>query len=193
VDRLQAFLLADDDERRAIERALHDGVQQQLVAIAVQVQLARRLVDEDPSSAAHLLDEVRIEVGRALEGVRTAAGRVHPPLLDSQGLVAALRMAAAAAPVPTRVEEAVERPVPAPAAVTLYRCCVAALAAGGGEGAHATVIVRTTDEAVDLEVRLEGARADEEALDLLGARVQAFGGALDVHPHRVAVRMPLTS
>ena len=85
VDTLRALLLTDDDERRAIERELHDGIQQELIALAVNLQISRRLVETDPQAAARLLDDMRADVAQALDDVRELAHRVHPPLLDTQG------------------------------------------------------------------------------------------------------------
>ena len=186
---LRPLLLADDDERRAIERALHDGVQQQLVALAVELQTARGLVESDPGHALRLLEQMRADVGTALDELRALAQRVHPPLLDTQGLDAALRMAAAAAPAATRVEGTVADGIPPENAVTVYRCCVAALA-GARDGA--AVAVRTRDGAVEFEVELEGGRVDAAALDALAARVEVLGGSLEIEPARVAGRLPLT-
>ena len=193
MDPLRALLLADDDERRAIERGLHDGVQQQLIALAVNLQVARRLIEADPQAAARLLDDLRADVGQALDELREVAQRVHPPLLDTQGLFAALYMAAAAAPIPTRVEGAVEGAVPPEVAVTVYRCCVATLAAAEGEGLHATVAVRTSDGVLEFEIALDGARMNLGALDALAGRVHVLGGALEIAPGRVAGRLPVTS
>lgn len=193
MDKLRALLLADDDERRAIERGLHDGVQQQLIALAVNLQVVRGLVETDPQAAARLLDDVRADVGQALDEVRELAQRVHPPLLDTQGLGAALRMAAAAAPIPTRVEGAVDGAVPPEVALTVYRCCVATLATAGGESSSATVVVRDGDGLLEFEVGLTGARVDRGALDPLAARVNALGGVLEISPARVVGRLPVTS
>ena len=193
MDTLRALLLADDDERRAIERGLHDGIQQQLIALAGNLQVARRLVETDPQAAAQLLDDLRGDVGQALDEVREVAQRIHPPLLDTQGLVAALRMAAAAAPIPTRVEGALEGVVPPEVAVTVYRCCMATLAAAEGESSRATVAVRTRDGVLEFEVALAGARVDSGALDPLAGRMDALGGALEVAPARVAGWLPVTS
>ena len=185
---LRPLLLADDDEHRAIERALHDGVQQQLVALAVELQMARGLVESDPVEALRLIERMRAEVGTAIDELRTLAQRVHPPILDTHGLVAALRMAAAAAPAATRVEGTVADGVPPEAAVTVYRCCVAALS-GARDGA--AVAVRTRDDAVEFEVELAGGRVDAAALDALAARVEVLGGSLELEPARVAGRLPV--
>jgi len=192
VDATRALLTADDDERRAIERALHDGVQQRLVALAVELQAARELVRDDPDAATRLLDDARANVGDALDEVRALAHRVHPPLLDSRGLVAALRMAGAATPVPGDVEGAVDADVPAAVALTVYRCFVAALGSADGDGASATIAVRTRDGALEFEIALRGASVAAGALGALPARVEALGGSLDVAPTRVTGRLPLT-
>ena len=188
MERLRTLLSDDDDERRAIERSLHDGVQQQLVALAVELQTVRGLVASDPEAALRLLDEVRAEIGRALDELGALAQRVHPPLLDTQGLTAALRMAAAAAPVPVRVEGTVAGAVSPLAAVTVYRCCVAALAAAGP---GSTVVVRSGDGELEFEVDLAGGRVDAGALDGLAGRVDVLGGMLEVEASRVAGRLPL--
>ena len=193
MDGLRAFLLAGDDERRAVERELHDGAQQQLVAIAVNLQIARGLVESDPPSALRLLDDVRAGIADTLDELRGLAQRIHPPLLDTQGLVAALRMAAAAAPIPTRVEGAVEGTVPPEVAMTVYRSCVATLAAAEGEGGHATVAVAARDGVLEFEVSLSGARIAPASLDLDVWRVEGLGGTLVVTPARSAGRLPLTS
>jgi len=186
---LRPLLLADDDERRALERALHDGVQQQLVALAVELQTARGLVESDPREALRLIEQMRAELGAALDELRALAQRVHPPLLDTQGLDAALRMAAATAPAATRVEGTVADGIPPETAVTVYRCCVAALA-GARDGA--AVAVRTRDGAVEFEVELAGGRVDAAALAALAARVEVLGGSLEIDPSGVAGRLPLT-
>jgi signal transduction histidine kinase len=78
-------------DRRDLERRLHDGLQQELVAIAVRVQLARGLVPGDPDHACRLLDEVRGDVTAAIDELRALASRLYPAFLASDGLVASLR------------------------------------------------------------------------------------------------------
>ena len=189
METLQAMFGADDDERRALERALHDGVQQQLVALAVTLQLVRAALDEDRETAVQLLDEARADVARALDDVRELSARVHPALLDSQGLDAALRMAAAAAPVPTVVRGTTGADLPAATAVTVYRCTVAALTALAGDHPRATLTLRRVDDGVEAELDVVGGTVDPRALDALAARVDAFGGTLTVSAERVELRL----
>src|SRR4029077_13964050 len=86
--RLQA---AADAVRRMIERDLHDGAQQDLVALAVNLQLARELADSDLAAAKSLLDDLRRDVQETLDGLRSLAHGVYPSLLPLRGLVDALR------------------------------------------------------------------------------------------------------
>ena len=77
--------------------------------------------------------------------------------------------------------------------MTVYRCCVAALATAGGESSRATVTIRSRDGTLEFEVALAGARVSPGTLDPLAARVDALGGSLEVAPARVAGRLPVTS
>ena len=98
------LVLAADADRRRIERELHDGAQQDLVALAVKLQQARGLVDSDPAAAGVLVDEMRGDVQESLDRLRSLAQRIHPPQLEAGGLPAALRSAAASAGVRVRID-----------------------------------------------------------------------------------------
>src|SRR5947208_3534114 len=95
------LVLAADADRRRIERELHDGVQQDLVGLVVNLQQARRLLVTDPAAAAALVDEMRREAHEALDRSRALGQRIHPSQLEAGGLVAALRAAAASVRVRT--------------------------------------------------------------------------------------------
>src|SRR5436190_5805478 len=97
------LVLAADADRRRIERELHDGAQQDLVGLAVNLQQARRLIATDPAAAAALVDEMRREVHEALDRSRALAQRIHPPQLEAGGLLAALRSAAASVRIRARI------------------------------------------------------------------------------------------
>ena len=79
------------EERRAIERALHDGIQQHLVALAVNLQLARELCDTDPTAVKDFLDELGRDVHAALDDVRRLGQAIYPPVLTDHGIAEALR------------------------------------------------------------------------------------------------------
>ncbi len=191
------LVLAADAERRTIERELHDGPQQHLVALAVNLQLARRLVDVDPAAAGTLLDELRRDVQEALDETRQLAHRIYPPLLDAGGLGVALRVAAEGVGVRTHVQVAADLACTPEVAGTVYFCCVAALE-GAGAGAGATVTVREDDGALVFEIVDDGAGSDA-GTDLAGMqdRVEALGGRLTIasepgHGTRVSGSLPLS-
>jgi signal transduction histidine kinase len=87
----QRLVAAQDHERRRLERNIHDGAQQQLVALTVKARLARELVDRDPARAVDLLGQFEAETQDALEDLRDLARGIYPPLLADEGLVAAIR------------------------------------------------------------------------------------------------------
>ena len=100
----QRLVAAQDDERRKLERNLHDGAQQQLVALAVQLKLARTLIDRDPAKAGALIDTLQVSASDALDDLRDLARGIYPPLLADKGLVAALESQVRRAAIPTTVD-----------------------------------------------------------------------------------------
>jgi signal transduction histidine kinase len=179
IEGLQAsrkrLVLDADADRVGIERDLHDGVQQHLVALAVNLQLAAQLVDTDAAAAKELLDEMGGDVQRALRETAQLAHRVHPPL-ESGGLAAALRSAAAGAGVTATVEVAPDESYPREVAATVYWCWLETLehAATG-----ATVTVRDEEGALAFEVVADGDPTDV-SLERLRDRVEALGGRLAI-------------
>ena len=145
---------ADDDHRR-IERELHRGVQQHLVALAVNLQLASGLAESDPPAAKALIDSVARDVQEALDETRKLAQRIHPPLLEPRDLALALRAAAVIAGIPASVEVQPGAGCPEEIARTVYACCVEALE-NAGPGARATVTVREQEGALAFAVVLDG-------------------------------------
>ncbi len=101
------IVFAADADRRMIERELHERVQQNLVALAVNLQLADLAVEADPAAAKTLLAELARDVQQALDETAQLAQRIYPPLLEAGGLAAALRAAAGSAGVrgPSRSRE----------------------------------------------------------------------------------------
>ena len=99
IDDLQAaqkrLVAAQDDERRRLERNIHDGAQQQLVALTVKLRLADTLIERDPSRARELLDQLRSDTNDALEDLRDLARGIYPPLLADKGLLSGARGAGA--------------------------------------------------------------------------------------------------
>jgi signal transduction histidine kinase len=169
------LLLAADAERRTIERALHDGLQQQLVGLAADLELASGSVETDPEAAMRHLAQVRRDVRQALEDMRTLASRIHPAL-ETGGLGAALRVAAADAGVRTRIDVAVSMSVAPELAGAVYFCCLEVL--GRAAGATTTITVREEPGALAFEV-VADADVDAEQLSIRD-RVEALGGRLTI-------------
>ena len=139
--RAARLVAAADAERRTFERKLHDGVQQELVVLVVNLQLARELCATDPAAAGALLDQVGRDTRAALDGLRRLAAEIYPPLLDAGGLVVALRSVAADAGIVARVEAEVISGWSPELAATVYFCCLEGLqnaARHAGSSATAT-------------------------------------------------------
>ena len=100
----QRLVAAQDEERRRLERNIHDGAQQQLVALGVKLRLADSLMDRDPAKAHDMMVQLQTETQAAVDDLRDLARGIYPPLLADQGLEAALRAQARKSPTPVRVE-----------------------------------------------------------------------------------------
>ncbi|HVF08938.1 MAG TPA: sensor histidine kinase [Actinomycetota bacterium] len=98
------LVAAQDDERRRLERNIHDGSQQQLVALQVRQRLAEQLIDRDPASAKQMLEQIQVDTATALDDLRDLARGIYPPLLADRGLRAALEAQARKAAIPVTVE-----------------------------------------------------------------------------------------
>jgi signal transduction histidine kinase len=181
----ERLVVAADADRRRIERDLHEGVQQHLVALAVNLQLAGGLADTDPSAAKALLEGMGRDVQQALDETAQLAHRIYPPLLEAGGLAAGLRAAAVSAGVPTRIEVAAGAGYPPEVAGAVYFCCLEVLGRARA-GARATVTVRDKEGALAFEVAEDGACSAGAAarshagLDRLRDLVEALGGRLTI-------------
>jgi len=175
------LVLAAAADRGRIERELHDGPQQRLVAIAVELQQARRLVDVDPAAASALIDEIAGEARAALDALRVLAHRIHPPLLEAGGLRAALRTAAAVLGVPTRVQVAEGMTLPSELAGAVYFSCADALE-HVAERAKVAITVRQEEGMVAFEILAEGSGSAQIEADLTAMRdrLEALGGRLTI-------------
>ena len=165
-----------DRERRRIEEALHDGVQQDLAATVVALELARELLDSDPAAARGVLDELAAQVEAALEQVRALAGTVYPSILPARGLTDALRSLDVETVnlerYPLEVEEAV------------YFSCRALRS----RAARA----RVWADGAALRLELLGITAvNDDELSHARERIAAVGGQLDLSADRVSAAVPL--
>jgi signal transduction histidine kinase len=167
--------LAADAERRGIERALHEGVQQDLVGLAANLEVAAGSLDSDPAAARAILDELQREARRALTEMQELANRIFPPLLEAGGLVPELRAAASRAGVPALLAADVHVTLPPELAGALYFCALDAFERAP-DGTPVAVTVRSEPEALVFEVVAEcdlGAerRAPHDRVEALGGRV----------------------
>jgi signal transduction histidine kinase len=184
------LVLAADADRREIERELHDGAQQDLVGLAVNLQQIRRLVTTDPAAAGALVDEMRRDVHEGLDRLRALAERIYPPQLETGGLRVALRSAAASIGVRAHIDVAATVAVPSEASRTVYLCCVGALERFA-EGTSATVAVRAENRTLAFEIAADGpglATADAD-LAAVRDRVEALGGRLTITSESGATRI----
>jgi signal transduction histidine kinase len=183
------IVLAADAERRRIERNLHDGAQQYLVALGVKVRLVQRLLDRDPASARGISEELADDVERSIEALRTLARGIYPMLLGRGGLGPALAEACRRADIRARLHLARLPRQSAEIEAAVYFCCVEALqnaARHAGPRAEATVRVWLEGDSLRFEVADDGvgfanARAGGGAgLTNMSDRLGALGGSLEV-------------
>jgi signal transduction histidine kinase len=185
------IVAAGDAERRRIERDLHDGAQQHLVALAVSVRLARAAADKDPEATKAMLDELGEDLQDAVQELRNLAHGIYPPVLMDRGLPAALEAAAGRAALPTDVDADGVGRYPQALEAAVYFCCLEALQNAGkhaGDGATATVTLHDENGRLSFAVADTGAGFDRAAVDRDGHgfvnmsdRLGAVGGGLDVH------------
>jgi signal transduction histidine kinase len=174
----ERLALAHEAERRVFERALHDGVQQLLVGLAANLELATADADTDPGATIALLGAMRQDVQQALEETRTLAHRLYPPLLEAGGLRPALRAAAASAGVRITTDIPSEATCPPGIAGAIYFSCVDALEQAGA-GSSATITVRNEEGAVSFVVLVDR-DLGTAWVPLSRDRVEALGGRLNV-------------
>jgi signal transduction histidine kinase len=198
------IVAAVDEGRRRLERNIHDGAQQQLVALAVKLRLAEAGVERDPAGARELLRQLQAEANDALENLRDVARGIYPPLLADRGLPAALEAQARKSPVPVRVSpDGVER-YPQEVEASVYFCVLEALqnVAKYANASEVVVELRHRDDRLTFEVRDDGVGFDPATaprgtgLQGMADRIEAVGGALDVRSARgrgttVAASIPL--
>ncbi|MHB8489179.1 MAG: GAF domain-containing sensor histidine kinase [Candidatus Dormibacteria bacterium] len=184
----QRLVQAQDEERRRLERNLHDGAQQYLVAIKVKLGLAQMLAARSPERARVTVAQLKADADEALETLRDLARGIYPPLLADKGLVVALESQARKATVPVRVEaEGVER-YAQDVEATVYFCVLEAMQnvqkyAGAS---HADVRLRDAAGRLTFEVVDDGAGFDiamvkkGAGLTNMMDRLDAIGGGVDV-------------
>src|SRR5262249_48074045 len=137
---------------------IHDGAQQQLVAMAVKLRLANQLTAKDPERARELLEELGGELTQALGDLRDLARGIYPPLLSDQGLGAAVEGQGRKAPFAVTVACDAPRRYPQEIEAAVYFCCLEALqnASKYSEAAHLTISLELGDELLAFRVADDG-------------------------------------
>jgi signal transduction histidine kinase len=176
-------------ERRRVERDLHDGAQQRLMALTMNLRLARDKLEGEPAATAELLDEAMDELAAATTELRELARGIHPGVLSDRGLAAALSGLAERSPLPVEVIETPSERLPAPVESATYFVVAEALTnvARYAEANGASVRVGRENGVVEIEVRDDGVGgADLDAgtgLRGLEDRVAALEGSFAVRSH----------
>jgi signal transduction histidine kinase len=187
-DSRRRIVTAQDERARKLERNIHDGAQQQLVALAVKVGLVERLVQADAQKAVAMLGEVKSEANDALENLRDLARGIYPPLLADQGLAAALGAQARKVSIPVAVEPDGIGRYPEETEAAVYFSCLEALqnVTKYAGASRATVRLAQANGTLMFEVSDDGRGFDPgvvghgTGLQGIADRLASLGGELDV-------------
>jgi signal transduction histidine kinase len=178
------------EERRRLERDLHDGAQQRLVSMALSIRMARARLNEDPLAADQLLATAGKELSSALEELRELARGIHPAVLTDRGLGTALETLANRAPVPVELAELPDERLPEAVELAAYFVVAEALTnvAKYAQASHATVEVARENGRLLVEVADDGVGgADPEngsGLRGLADRIAVLEGRLEIDSER---------
>ena len=197
----QRIMEIESSERRRLERNLHDGAQQRLVALSLSLRLARAKIEQEPDDARTLLEGAEKELFHALEELRELARGIHPAVLSDRGLEPALEMLAQRSPIPVRVEGPGERLPPrieaaayfvvSEALANIVKYAGASGAAVSVQRRNGSVLVSVSDDGVG------GADPDRgSGLRGLAERLSALDGTIAIESPpgggtRVAAAIPL--
>jgi signal transduction histidine kinase len=182
------IVAAQDERARKLERNIHDGAQQQLVAIQVKLRLTDGMIERDPAKAHSLLAELQRESNEALEDLRDLARGIYPPLLADRGLAAALDAQARKATVPVTVEADGVGRFESDVEAAVYFSCLEALqnVAKYADANAATIRLSNGSGELRFEIRDDGRGFDPTAssygtgLQGIADRLAALGGELVV-------------
>ena len=180
------IVTAGDVERRRLERNLHDGAQQRLVALSLSLRMAVAKIDSDPAAARATLEGAGDELVLALAELRELARGLHPAVLTDRGLRAAVEMLAGRSPVPVEIVDVPDERLSEPVEAAAYYLIAEALT-NVAKYAHASAVrvrVAASGASVVVEVSDDGVggadAANGSGLRGLADRVEALGGSLEV-------------
>jgi signal transduction histidine kinase len=184
----QRLVAAQDEERRRLERNIHDGAQQQLVALAVKARLAGQFAGRDPAKAAELLTQIEAETQTALEDLRDLARGIYPPLLADRGLVAAIEAQSRKSQHGVEMNAQDLGRFTADVEATVYFCTLEALqnVAKYAGADHTVIRLVRANGSLSFEVEDDGRGFDPDAiasgtgLQGMADRLAAVGGSLEI-------------
>jgi signal transduction histidine kinase len=200
----QRLVAAQDAERRKLERNIHDGVQQQLVALSVQLRLAEQVADRDPAKTRAILQALQDRSNEALEDLRDLARGIYPPLLADQGLAAALEAQARKAVVATTVDADALRRYPQEIEAAVYFSVLEAMnnVAKYAAASITRIELAQHNGSLEFSVRDDGRGFDATVttygtgLQGIADRIDAIGGTLRIesepgHGTTLAASLPI--
>jgi signal transduction histidine kinase len=181
-----------DNERRRLERNLHDGAQQRLVSLALQLRLIKNAIGKDAEAAESLLTGAGDELAQALDELRELARGIHPATLTTHGLHTALAGLIERAPVPVELAPLPAERLPEAVEVAIYYLVAEAITnvAKYANASQATVVVERAESNGHVTVAVEddgiGGADPQHGTGLIGLadRIEALGGRLDVESPR---------
>jgi signal transduction histidine kinase len=198
------IVAAQDDQRRRIERDIHDGAQQQLLGIAAKLALAESMAGRAEERERALISQLKADTRRALETLRELARGIYPPLLADQGLTAAVGAQASRATVPVELEADGIGRYPEEIETAIYFCCIEALQNAGKHARESAVRIRLSGSGGEVAFAVEDdgpgfdrtSGAAGSGLQHMTDRLSALGGSIEIDTHpgsgtTVAGRIPV--
>jgi signal transduction histidine kinase len=188
----QRLVTAQDEARRRLERNIHDGAQQDLVALAIKLRLAETTVAADPAQTEPVFGELKADTAGALENLRDLARGIYPPLLADLGLAAALNAQASKSPLPVTVEADGIGRFGQDTEAAVYFCCLEALQ-NTAKYAHATqarIYLQAHNGTLSFTVSDDGTGYDTRhtpmgsGLRNMADRLAALSGQLEIRSAR---------
>jgi len=201
------LLAAADSERRRIAQDLHDGAQQRLVALRIELELAAERAEQDNADEAATLRQFSAEIEKTLEDFRSTTRGIYPAILNDRGIADAVRAAALRSPIPTTVEAESLADYPKEISTAVYFCCLEALqnvAKHARSATAARIVLAERNSVLRFSISDDGPgfRSDHARLGAgminMRDRLSVVGGELAVHSSpgtgtRIAGRIPLTA
>jgi signal transduction histidine kinase len=184
----QRLVAAQDEGRRRLERNIHDGAQQQLVALTVKLRLLEQLAEGDPAKAREMAGQIQMDANSALDDLRDLARGIYPPLLADKGLPSALAAQARKSTVPVRVDAEDLGRFSQDVEAAIYFSCLEALqnVAKYAGASQVTISLARDDGRLSFAIADDGVGFDPAApsggsgLQGIADRLDALGGSLEV-------------